>query len=132
MNRIDEARILRAQFLKLRDMATDEMSLQVPKLYPTWNENISYDVGERILYSNILYKVVQAHTSQASWTPNVAPSLFAQVLIPDEEIIPEWIQPDSTNPYMIGDKVIYNNKTWQSIINNNVWEPGNYGWEEIN
>lgn len=62
--------------------------------------------------------------------PNVASSLFAKVLIPDENVIPAWEQPDSTNPYMIGDKVMHNNKYWISIMDANVWEPGVYGWEE--
>ena len=125
-----EAKAFIEAFVKLRGLATDEMSLQVPNLYPTWKENAEYAVGDRILHNEILYKVITAHTSQADWTPDVAPSLFAKVLIPDEDIIPEWEQPDITNPYMIGDKVTHNGKTWVSIVDNNVWEPSVYGWEE--
>jgi hypothetical protein len=128
MSIISEARKFREQFVKLREMATDEMSLQVPKLYPTWKVGVDYAVGDRILYEDVLYKVLQNHTSQETWTPIDAPSLFAKVLIPDEDIIPEWVQPDSTNAYMKGDKVTHNNKTWTSDIDNNVWEPGIYGW----
>lgn len=131
MSIISEARKLRAQFVKLREMATDEMSLQVPKLYPTWKVGVDYAAGDRILYEDVLYKVLQNHTSQETWTPIDAPSLFAKVLIPDEDIIPEWVQPDSTNAYMKGDKVTHNGKTWTSDIDNNVWEPGVYGWVEI-
>ena len=50
--------------------------------------------------------------------------------IVDPDLIPEWIQPDSTNAYMTGDKVMHNGRTWISTIDNNVWEPGVYGWEE--
>ena len=75
--------------------------------------------------------MLQAHTSQDGWEPNVAPSLFAKVLIPDPEVIPEWEQPDSTNPYMKGDKVTHNGYTWISDIDNNVWEPGVYGWSMV-
>jgi chitodextrinase len=128
MSIISEARKFREQFVKLREMATDEMSLQVPKLYPTWKVGVDYAVGDRILYEDVLYKVLQNHTSQETWTPIDAPSLFAKVLIPDEDIIPEWVQPDSTNAYMKGDKVTHNGKTWTSDIDNNVWEPGMYGW----
>ena len=131
MSIISEAREIRAQFVKLRNMATDEVSLQVPKLYPVWKEAMSYKVGERVLYNEVLYKVLMDHVSQSTWTPTNAPSLFAQVLIPDENVIPEWVQPDSTNPYKIGDKVTYNGKTYASIADNNVWAPGVYGWEEI-
>lgn len=131
MSIISEAREHRAQFVKLREMATDEMSLQVPKLYPLWKEGVEYVMGERVLYSDVLYKVLTAHTSQATWTPDAAPSLFAKVLIPDVNVIPEWEQPDSTNPYMTGDKVTYDGKTWVSIVDNNVWAPGAYGWQEV-
>ena len=83
----------------------------------------------------ILYTVLQAHTSQPGWKPADAPSLFAKVLIPDPTMIPEWEQPDSTNPYMKGDKVTHNGKTWVSLIDNNVWEPGVTGtaalWQEV-
>ena len=126
-----EAKLFVNAFVKLRNLATDEMSLQVPNLYPAWKVGINYIVGDRVLYEEVLYKVLQTHTSQETWTPTDAPSLFAKVLIPDEDIIPEWEQPGSTNPYMIGDKVMYNGKTYVSIVDNNVWAPDVYGWEEV-
>ena len=118
-------------FVKLRSLATDEVSLQAPNLYPTWRENATYALNDRVLYNGTLYKVLQAHTAQSDWTPDAAVSLFAKVLIPDENAISEWVQPDSTNPYMTGNNVSHNGKTWVSTINNNVWEPGVYGWETI-
>ena len=126
-----EAKLFIEALVKLRGLATDEMSLQVPNLYPTWKVETNYSVGDRVLYNDVLYKVITAHTSQKTWTPTDAPSLFAKVLIPDEDVIPEWEQPDSTNPYMAGDKVSHNGKTWVSTINNNVWEPGIYGWDTV-
>ena len=127
----EEAKAFVDSIVKLRGLATDEMSLQVPNLYPTWKEDTSYEINDRILYNNILYKVITTHTSQTTWTPDVSPSLFAKVLIPDENVIPEWVQPDSTNPYMTGDKVMYDGKVWVSTIDNNVWSPSTYGWQEI-
>lgn len=117
--------------VKLRNLITDEQAIEVSAIYPTWKEGVSYKVGERVLYNETLYKVLTAHTSQADWMPNVAPSLFAKVLIEDSNIIPEWEQPDSTNPYMQGDKVTHNGKIWVSDIDNNVWEPSIYGWSEV-
>ena len=117
--------------IKLRNSVTDEVALKTPYVYPVWNDNEAYVVGQRILYNDTLYKVLQAHTSQEDWTPDVSASLFAKVLIPDADVIPTWEQPDSTNPYMIGDKVTHNDKTWVSNVDNNVWEPGVYGWSEI-
>lgn len=109
--------------VSLRTSATDPQAVDAPAVYPTWKEDAVYEVDERILYEGTLYKVLTSHTSQADWAPNVAPSLFAKVLIPDENVIPAWEQPDSTNPYMKGDMVTHNGKTWVSIIDNNVWEP---------
>lgn len=126
-----EAKAFIEAFVKLRRLATDEVSLQVPNLYPTWRENVTYALNDRVLYNGTLYKVLQTHTAQPDWAPDVAVSLFAKVLIPNENVITEWVQPDSTNPYMTGDKVSHNGKTWASTINNNVWEPGVYGWETV-
>lgn len=126
-----EAQALLQALVALRTSATDEQALNAVALYPSWKEQIDYSVGDRIKHDNILYKVLTAHTSQATWTPDISPSLFAKVLIPDPEVISEWVQPDSTNPYMIGDKVTHNGSTWISTVDNNVWEPGAYGWEIV-
>lgn len=126
-----EAQAFVQSFVKLRESATDEQALGSIQIYPTWQEDKAYISGERVRYNDILYKVLQNHTSQADWTPDVAISLFAQVLIPDSEVISEWVQPDSTNPYQTGDKVTYSGTTWVSIIDNNVWAPGVYGWEVV-
>ena len=116
---------------RLRGTIDDETALTVPMFFPAWRPDTDYTVGERVVYDGILYKCLQAHTSQETWTPTDAPSLWARVLIPDPEVIPEWVQPESTNPYMKGDKVTHNGKTWISDVDNNVWEPGVYGWSEI-
>ena len=124
-----EAEAIVAALVKLRESATDEQALSVPVLYSAWRSGVEYVTGQRVLHGGVLYKVLQDHTSQDDWTPDAAPSLFARVLIPDATAIPEWEQPDSTNPYMSGDKVSHNGSTWVSTIDNNVWEPGVYGWE---
>jgi chitodextrinase len=116
--------------VNLRGSATDKQAIEANAVYPIWKEDVAYVLGDRVLHNDVLYKVLTAHTSQATWTPDVSPSLFAVVLIPDEDVIPEWVQPDSTNPYMIGDKVTYNGKIYISIVDNNVWAPDAYGWEE--
>ena len=114
---------------------TDAQALQVPMLFDEFDGNgVAYEVGKRVLYNDTLYKVIQAHTSQAGWTPVDAPSLFAKVI--NETIdgsIPEFEQPDSTNPYMKGDRVTFNGKVYESLIDNNVYSPSDYpaGWKEI-
>lgn len=126
-----EAKAFISALVTLREKATDEQALAVPALYPVWRSGVEYAVGIRVLYNGILYKVLTAHTSQDDWTPDAAPSLFAKVLIPDETVVLEWEQPDSTNPYSAGNKVTHNGKTWVSDIDNNLWEPGVYGWTEL-
>ena len=116
---------------------TDEQALTVKAIYPIWDGNgVSYQKDFYLTYNEELYKVLQAHTSQADWTPDAAPSLFAKVLPgQDGTGIGEWVQPGSTNPYMTGDQVTHNGKTWESLIDNNVWEPGAQGsealWQEV-
>ena len=126
-----EAQAFINALLVLRTKAADEQAIDAAAVYPTWREGVAYVTGERVRYNEILYKILQDHTSQTTWTPESAPSLFAKVLISDPETIPEWIQPDSTNPYQTGDKVTHNGATWISTIDNNVWEPGAYGWTKL-
>ena len=120
------------KFMKAARLTADDQTALVGKdLYPEWNETETYEKDYRVRFNNVLYKCLQNHTAQASWTPTDAPSLWAKVLIPTPSVIPEWEQPESTNPYMKGDKVKHNRKTWESTVDNNVWEPGVYGWSEV-
>ena len=109
----------------------DNTALRMVEFYPDWAAGQDYPAGFKVQRGGAFYKVLQAHTSQTGWEPENAPSLWAKVLIPDETVIPEWEQPDSTNPYSKGDKVTHNGKTCISDIDNNVWEPGVYGWTEV-
>jgi hypothetical protein len=127
----NEARAFISAIVKLRGLVNDEQALEASAVYPKWKEEVDYSVGDRVLYEDVLYKVLTQHTSQADWTPDMAHSLFAKVLIPNANEIPAWEQPDSTNPYMKGDKVFHNGKNWVSAIDNNVWEPSVFGWDEI-
>ena len=132
MKIIDRAKYLRKIIENLSSTLEDDQALDSIELFPLWKKDITYTLGTRVRYNDILYKCLQDHTSQEDWTPAAAPSLWTKVLIPDPEVIPEWEQPGSTNPYMTGDKVTHNNQTWVSDIDNNVWEPGVYGWSLFN
>lgn len=111
---------------------SDEDALNAATLHQTWCSGVAYVTGNRVLHNSVLYKVLQDHTSQEVWTPDVSPSLFAEVLIPDDSVIPAWVQPDSMNTYTKGDKVIHDGITWASDYDNNSWEPGVFGWTEVN
>ena len=113
---------------------SDEQALKVPLIFDEFEIGKGYEVGKRILYQDVLYKVITSHTSQETWTPDVAPSLFAKIINETHDgSIPEWVQPDSTNAYMKGDKVKYNGHIYESAIDRNVWSPEGYpaGWQLI-
>lgn len=116
-------------------MVDDDAALLITEYYPVWSgDSVEYKKDYRLTYNGDLYKVLQDHTSQASWTPDAAPSLFAKVLVTgDEDTPPEWQQPDSTNAYMTGDRVTFEGHIYESLIDNNVWKPTDYpqGWKQI-
>lgn len=126
-----EAEAVINALVTLRNSATDEQAIAVPVLYPAWREGVDYAEGVRVQHDGVLFRVLQAHTSQAGWMPAAAHSLFAKVLLADDGTVLAWQQPDSTNPYMKGDKVTHNGKTWVSAVDGNVWRPGVYGWEIV-
>ena len=112
---------------------TDEQAIEAVVLFPEWKVDTTYEVNMRVRYENKLYRVLQAHTSQENWKPNIAYSLFAALLIDEENnTIQEWVQPDSTNGYKNGDKVIHNEMYWVSTSDDNIWMPGEVGapWAE--
>lgn len=132
-----QAKRLRQLIEQFATTLTDEEALDGAELlFPRWSgDSVQYAVGDRVYYDGVLYKVVQAHTSLPTWTPDITAALFAKVLIPsdDPEDIPDWEQPMATNPYMTGDKVRYEGHVYESLIDNNVWSPSAYptGWQLI-
>lgn len=128
-----EATDFRATVDALIQSMSDEEAVASQVLFPNWQPDKSYSPNERVRYNGKLYKVLQTHTSQNEWAPDVATSLFACLLIDEENgTIQEWIQPDSTNGYSTGDIVSYNGKFYKSTADNNVWEPTTAGapWKE--
>lgn len=120
--------------LVANQVVDDVVALEISEFYDEWKPNQKYEVGRYLRYKEVLYKVLQPHTSQDSWTPDITASLYAKVLIdPTGETIPEWVQPDSTNAYMTGDKVRYNGVVYESTIDNNIWSPEAYpaGWKVV-
>lgn len=133
-NIIERARALRAQIENMATELTDEVALDYVELYPNWNSSETYEVGARVRYEDVLYKCLQAHTAHDGWNPVDATSLWAQVLPgQDGTDIGPWEQPDSTNPYMTGDRVIFDDHIYESLIDNNIWSPADYpaGWQLI-
>ena len=130
---MQNARKLRATIETLSTTMEDSEAAKTPELFPAWEPAVEYKTGDRVQSDGVLYKALADHTAQETWTPVAAPSLWAKVLIPDENTIPEWEQPDSTNAYSVGDRVSYNGKIYESTINGNVWSPEAYpaGWKLV-
>lgn len=107
----------------------DSASEEVTDLFPYWDTDINYTIGDRRQFDGLLYRCVQAHTSQPDWTPPAVPALWVRT---STEEWPEWIQPTGAHDaYNMGDKVSHNEKHWVSDIDANVYEPGVFGWSEV-
>ena len=105
----------------------DEKAVEAQCLYPVFAAGTAYATGIRVVYDGKLYKCVQAHTSQADWTPGAAPALWVAVSV---DAWPEWVQPTGEHDaYHRGDKVSYNGKHYICTADANVYAPDVYGWE---
>lgn len=103
----------------------DEQAALVSALFPAWGgAGVAYAAGDRVLWQGRLYRCVTAHASQPDWAPGEAPSLWARVLPGQSGEVGEWEQPDSTEGYAKGDRVTHGGRTWESLVDANVHEPG--------
>ncbi len=112
---------------------TDEEALEVAALYPTWASKIGQSVtaGERLWYDAKLYKVIQPHTVQQEWTPDITPALFVEVSI---EEWPEFVQPTGAqDAYNTGDKVTFEGQHYICQMDGCTWSPSAYpaAWQLV-
>lgn len=132
MNRyLQKAEEIRKAINKFAENQTDETLIDNKAAFQLWNRNgVAVKAGEIYLYNDELYRVVQNHITQPDWTPDITPALYTKISV---EEFPQWRQPTGAqDAYKKGDKVTYDNKHWISTADNNVWQPGVYGWDEIN
>ena len=137
MNRLQAAEQFRKALQMFAASLSDEKAMEVSIIYDPWEENRAYAVGEFFTYGQNgvgdpqLYKVAQAHTSQADWKPDTTPALYVAIGL-DAAGYPVWAQPTGAHDaYNKGDIVGYNGTLYQSLIDGNVHSPGAYpaGWE---
>ena len=122
-----KAKQLRQLIEQLAVTLDDETALTGVELFPAWVVGKAYAVSDRVQYNDTLYKCIQAHTSQADWTPDATPALWKTVSL-DE--YPEWVQPAGAHDaYNIGDKVTYNGQHYVCTSDGNVYAPDVYGWD---
>lgn len=133
MGIIEEAKAFRKKVEELAQNITDEEADENVNFFAKWEVGVEYVTDTKVRYNDVVYKVLQDHTSQEDWTPDVAVSLFVRChqQSPEDEY-PEWVQPTgSHDAYQKGDKVTHNEKRWESLIDANVWEPGTVGTEAL-
>ena len=136
-NRLQAAEQMRRALQIYANTLPEEQALEVAAVYPEWEAGRSYAVGDILQHGTNgvgdpqLYKVVQAHTSQADWTPEATPALYDAFGL-DEQGYPLWSQPTGAHDaYNKGDIVDYNGTLYKSLIDGNTWSPDAYprGWE---
>ena len=111
---------------QIDDVTAAEHAVQ----FADWESGVTYKADQIRLYGDHLFRCLQGHTSQQDWTPPASPSLWKAIGDPTEEW-PEWSQPiGAVDAYAAGDKVSHGGDHWISTVDNNVWEPGVYGWEK--
>lgn len=123
--------------LNLQSMTlSDEVAMEVADLYPEWAANKNYAKDDIVKYGlnedneTQLYKITVAHVSQAQYPPNSDITHYTKIGF-TENGTTIWTQPlGAHDAYKKGDVVSHKDKTWVSDVDNNVWEPGVYGWTE--
>lgn len=134
MSYADRARALRPLIEKASASLPDEDALEAVELFPVWKPDTHYEAPIRVRdpEDGLLYRLIPpTHDSQADWPPHLVPAIWRRVDDPGEEW-PEWRQPISAeDAYPSGAKVSHGGKHWTSDLDNNVWEPGVYGWTEV-
>ena len=109
----------------------------VAEAIPEWQPGNHYRIGQFVRHTGMIYRVLQAHTSQADWLPDVASALYTRAdktTTDPVETVPEWVRPTGAHDaYGIGDKVKFEGKIYESLIAGNTYSPTDYpqGWKEI-
>lgn len=114
------------------DELSEEELIEMIDLYEGYQVDKLYKVDDIFKYEGKLYKVIQEHTSQADWIPSELPALYLSMM--PENVIPEWKQPTGGHDaYKKGDKVIFNGKVYESLIDGNTWSPTDYpaSWKSV-
>ena len=139
MNRLQAAEQLRKALQIYAQTLTDEQAMEIATVYPVYEVGKAYLVNEMFTYGvnevgdPQLYRVVQAHTSQEDWKPDITPSLYTAIGL-NSQGYPTWSRPTGAHDaYNIGDIVDYNGTLYKSLIDGNTYSPEEYpaGWEAI-
>lgn len=133
MNRyLQKAEEIRKAINKFAENQTDETLIDNKAAFQLWNGNgLEVKAGEIYLYNDELYRVVQDHTTQNDWAPDITPALYTKISV---EEFPQWVQPTGAHDsYMKGAKVSDEGKRWVSNKDYNIYKPGLVlgDWSEV-
>ena len=131
---LEQAQAIRNSMTKVTSTLTDEQALEVKELYQLWEVDTAYAVDDVRRYNDKLFRCLQAHTSQADWTPDAVPALWVEIAPKGEyrEIKDGML---STEAFALGEIGWYKEKDnlYKSLIAANVYTPDTYpsGWEKV-
>ena len=130
MNRLQAAEQLRKALQMFAAGLSDAQAMEVAAVYDPWKAGKVYATGDFLTYGKNavgdpqLYRVVQGHTAQADWTPDVAASLYEAIGL-DDAGYPVWSQPAGAHDaYSKGDIVNHSGILYCSVIDGNTTVPG--------
>ena len=94
-----------------RNITNDQEALEIKMLYKEFMAQIGKPlaVGEYVQYGDKLYRVLQAHTAQANWTPDIAASLFVVIDKEHQGTLEDPIPAQVNMEYFSGKYYIENN-----------------------
>ena len=105
----------------------DSVITEHPDVFPNWTANYSGKSGPIVQHDGVLYRCNRDVNGDTT-----APSNQSKIWSKVSEIVQKiaaWVQPTGAHDaYALGAEVTHNGKTWVSVADNNVWEPGVYGW----
>lgn len=131
---LEQARAIRGSMTKVTSVLTDEQAIEVKELYQLWEVGVDYAVDDVRRHDDKLFRCLQAHTSQADWTPDAVPALWVEIAAAGEyrEIKENML---STEAFALDEIGWYQTKEnlYKSLIAANVYTPDAYpaGWEKV-
>lgn len=112
----------------------DDTVAALAPLYDPWKPGLAVTVGSLYAWDGTIVECVQAHTTQADWTPDATPALWKIHRTTQGPTPDEWVQPTGAqDAYKIGDRVTFEGHVYESLIDGNTWSPTAYpaGWRLI-
>ena len=102
------------------DSIGDDAVAEVAALFPDWTPGVKVAPGDVLAWDGTLVEVIQAHTTQADWTPDKVPALFRIHRTPQ---MTEWVAGIAVKA---GERFGYGGATWEVVQAHTTqkgWEP---------